>query len=74
MNQCTSQAAIAFINQTHHLINTPLTNSGQTLLMVACSINSINLIRAAIGFKPNLNIKDNIGRTVLHYCAAIGSI
>jgi hypothetical protein len=58
MNQCNPQTAIAFLNQVRPVINTPLTHSGQTLLMLAASISSINLVKALISFKPDVKIKD----------------
>jgi len=74
MNQCTPQTAMAFVAQVHSIINMPLTPSGQTLLMLAASISSVNLVKAVISSKPNLQIKDSIGRTALHYAASVGSI
>ncbi len=74
MNQCNPQTAIAFLNQVRPVINTPLTHSGQTLLMLAASISSIHLVKALISFKPDVMIKDEIGRTALHYAAAVGNI
>ena len=73
MNQCSPQAAISFLHKVRHLLNTPLTHSGQTLLMLAASTSSINLIKAALQYQPNTQLKDHIGRTALHYAAAVGS-
>ena len=74
MTGCNPQTALTFLQQTHPLINTPLTPTQQTILMLAASISSINLVKAALHFKPQLDLKDSIGRTVLHYAAAVGSI
>jgi ankyrin repeat protein len=74
MNQCTPQIALAFVAQVHSVINVPLTPSGQTLLMLAASISSVNLAKAVISYKPNFQIRDSIGRTALHYAASVGSI
>ncbi len=74
MNQCSPQVAVAFLNQVRPVINTPLTHSGQTLLMLASSISSIHLVKALISFKSDISAKDEIGRSALHYAAAVGSI
>ena len=74
MNQCTLQAAITFVNQVCPLINAQLTSSGQTLLMLAASMSSINLAKAILGCKPNVKMRDSIGRSPLHYSAAVGCI
>jgi len=74
MNNCTPQTALAFVAQVQPVLNLPLTPSGQTLLMLAASISSVNLVKAVISYKPNLQLKDSIGRTALHYAASVGSI
>ena len=74
MTQCTPPAALAFLQQIHPVINTPLTHSGQTLLMLAASISSLHLVQAALRFKPQVQLKDSIGRSTLHFTAAVGSI
>jgi ankyrin repeat protein len=74
MTQCTPQNALAFLQQVHPVINTPLTHSRQTLLMLAASISSTNLVQATLRFKPELHLKDSIGRSALHFAAAVGSI
>jgi ankyrin repeat protein len=74
MNQCTPQNAIAFVNQVRPILNAPLTPSGQTLLMLAASISSINLVKAILSCKPNVKMRDSIGRSPLHYVAAVGCI
>ena len=74
MAECTPQSALSFMNQAHPVLNHPLTHSGQTILMLAASISSVNLIKAALQYKPQLHIKDTIGRNPLHYAAAVGSI
>ena len=74
MTECTPQAAFSFLQQVHPVANAPLTHSRQTLLMLAASISSTNLVRATLHFKPDVNLKDSIGRTALHYSAAVGSI
>jgi len=74
MNQCTPQVALAFLAQVHPVINSPLSPSKQTLLMLAASISSINLVKATLSYKPNVALKDSIGRTALHYSAAVGCI
>ena len=42
--------------------------------MLAASTSSLNLIKATLHFKPQLHLKDSIGRTALHYSAAVGNI
>ena len=42
--------------------------------MIASSISSLNLVKATLQYKPQLQIKDSIGRTALHFAAAVGSI
>lgn len=42
--------------------------------MLATSISSVNLVKATLHFKPELHLKDNIGRTALHFAAAVGNI
>lgn len=74
MNQCTPQTAKAFLSQVKPIINYPLTPAGQTLLMLAASISSANLVMAILSNKPDIKAKDSIGRTALHYAAAVGSI
>lgn len=74
MNECTPQAAISFVSQTLPVLNSALTHSGQTLLMLAASVSSINLVRAALAHQPEVHLKDKIGRTALHYAAAVGNI
>jgi ankyrin repeat protein len=73
MSQCTPEAAKTFVSQIKSLINTPLTHSGQTLLMLSSSIASLNLVIAILNHKPNIKIKDNIGRSALHYAASVGN-
>lgn len=74
MADCTPQAAFTFMNQVRPALNIPLTHSSQTLLMLAASISSTNLVKAALVCQPSLHLKDNIGRTALHYAASVGSI
>ncbi len=74
MNQCTPQAALAFVNQVRPVLNVPLTSSGQTLLMLAASMSSINLVKAVLSCRPNVKMRDSIGRSPLHYTAAVGCI
>jgi ankyrin repeat protein len=74
MNQCSQVEAVNFLSHVYRLVDVPLTSSAQTLLMVACSIGSLNIVKAILSYKPNVNIKDSIGRLALHYAAAIGSI
>ena len=74
MNQCSPQSAMAFVNQVRPVINVPLTSTGQTLLMLASSLSAVNLVKAILNCKPNVNIKDSVGRSALHYAAAVGSI
>lgn len=42
--------------------------------MLAASISSINLVKALVSFKSDTTVKDEIGRSALHYAAAVGSI
>jgi ankyrin repeat protein len=74
MANCTSQNAHEFIAQVHPFMNTPLTHTQQTILMLAASISSLNLVKAILQYQPNPHQKDSIGRTALHYAASIGSI
>lgn len=74
MNQCTPQSAAAFVQQIRSAVNLPLTPSGQTLLMLAASISSVHLVRAVLACRPNVKMVDSIGRTPLHYAAAVGCI
>ena len=74
MNQCTPQQAMVFIAQIHPLLNHPLTPSKQTLLMLAASTSNNNLLKAALAHSPSTNSQDSIGRTALHYAAAVGSV
>jgi len=74
MTQCTPQAALSFVSQVKPILNHPLTHSSQTLLMLAASISSLNLVKAALHYQPQLQLKDSIGRTALHYAAAVGSM
>lgn len=74
MNECTPQAAVSFISQVRTALDTPLTHSGQTIIMLAASVSSINLVRATLAHQPEVHLKDKIGRTALHYAAAVGNI
>lgn len=74
MNQCSPQNAMAFLNHVRPALNIPLTPSGQTLLMLAASISSVNLVKAILASKPDPSLRDSIGRTPLHYAASVGSI
>jgi len=74
MSQCSPEAAKNFVSQVKHVVDTPLTHSGQTLLMLSSSIGSLNLVVAILQHKPNIKSKDNIGRNALHYAAAVGNI
>ena len=73
MSQCTPEAAKVFLLQVKTLINTPLTHSAQTLLMLSSSIASVNLVIAILNHQPNIKTKDNIGRSALHYAASVGN-
>jgi len=74
MPKCTPQEALSFVNRIKPALNTPLTHSSQTLLMLSASISSINLVKATLHFQTQVNLKDSIGRTALHYAAAVGSL
>jgi ankyrin repeat protein len=74
MNQCNPQTAMAFLNQVRPVLNVPLTPAGQTLLMLATSLSSINLVKAILSYKPDVKLKDSIGRSPLHYAASVGNI
>ena len=74
MPKCTPQEALSFVNRIKPALNTALTHSAQTILMLAASISSINLAKATLHFHPQVNLKDSIGRTALHYAAAVGSL
>jgi len=74
MNQCSPHEAIAFLAQVHPLLDHPLTPSRQTLLMLAASNSSINLLKATLARKPSINMTDSIGRTAMHYAAAAGNL
>ena len=74
MNQCSPQTAAAFVSQVRPVLNSTLTPSGQTLLMLSASISSVNLAKAILSCKPNVKMRDRNGRTALHYAAAVGSI
>ena len=41
--------------------------------MLSASISSVNLLKATLQYKPELHLKDSIGRTALHYAAAVGN-
>ncbi len=74
MNQCNQQQANEFISKCKKYINCILTQTGQTLLMIACSIGSVPIVVACLQNGSDVTIKDTAGRTALHYCAAIGNI
>lgn len=74
MADCSPQTALAFLNQIRPLINTPLTHSRQTILMLAASLSSLPLVQATLASHPQLHLTDAAGRTALHYAAAVGSI
>ncbi len=74
MTQCSPAAAHAFLAQVHPCLDLPLTPAGQTLPMLAASISSLPLLHAALPYRPNLSARDSLGRTALHYSAAVGCI
>lgn len=74
MNQCTPQQAMGFVTQIRPVLNHSLTPSKQTLLMLAASTSNLNLLKAALSHSPPANTPDSIGRTALHYAAAVGSL
>ena len=51
-----------------------LTPENQNLLMVASSIGAYYVAKQCILIGVGLNQVDNVGRTALHYAAAIGDI
>ena len=74
MSKCTPEQAEQFVRESLDFISAPLTESGQTLLMVASSINCLFIVQACLYYGANPNSQDSIGRTALHYAAAVGSI
>lgn len=74
MTDCNQPKALHFLQQVHPFIDHPLTPSKQTLLMLAASISSLPLVTAILQHKPQIHAQDAIGRTALHFAAAVGSI
>ena len=56
------------------LIDTPIQPPEATTLMVACSIGSTEITKTILGLGPDVNAKDKIGRTALHFACRRGSL
>jgi ankyrin repeat protein len=74
MNQCNQHEADSFLSKCSQYVNHPLTESGQTLLMVACSIGSLPIVNSCLKHGVNVLMRDTVGRNALHYAAAVGNI
>ena len=74
MAKCTKQEAQIFVAESANYVNTTLTDSGQTMLMIASSISCFNIVEQCLLRGANVSVKDSIGRTALHYAASVGSI
>ena len=56
-------------------LETPLTMSGSTTLMVCCAeTTNKDVLRAILKSRPNLLAQDTFGRTALHYACKNGSV
>jgi len=74
MNQCNQQESDNFLSKCSNYVNQPLTESRQTLLMVACSIGSLQIVNSCLKHGVNVFLRDTVGRSALHYAAAVGNI
>ena len=74
MTQCNINQANEFVSKCQPYINCSLTQTGQTLLMIACSIGSYPIVQSCMKNGADITKHDTAGRTSLHYCAAIGNI
>lgn len=74
MGKCNQQQAYQFVTESIDFINTPLTDSGQTMLMIASSISCFYIVQQCLQRGVNVQARDSVGRTALHYAASVGSI
>ena len=74
MPNCSPQEASQFIKIAIPFLNTNITPTGQTLLMIASSGGSYFIVRECLLHGSNINIKDSAGRNALHYAASVGNI
>lgn len=74
MNQCNQAEADVFLSKCRQYVNHSLTESNQTLLMVACSIGSLPIIKSCLKHGANVLLIDTVGRNALHYAASVGNI
>ena len=44
------------------------------MLMLACSIGTPEMVKLLVDSYANVNVKDRIGRTALHYACRRGSV
>lgn len=74
MPNCSQEEASNFIKTALPLLNTTITPTGQTLLMIASSVGSYFIVRECLLQGSNIGIKDSAGRIALHYAASVGNI
>jgi ankyrin repeat protein len=74
MADCSYPQAVALLQQAQPLLKTPLTHSGQTLLMTASSIGSPHLLRVALQLGAPADQQDPTGRTAMHFAASVGNL
>ena len=74
LSNCTPQEAVDYMSIASPYVHESLTPQNQNLLMVASSIGAYYVAKQCILLGVDLNRTDNVGRTALHYAAAIGDI
>ena len=55
-------------------IDSPVHEHDVNTLMLASSIGSVNMLQTVLTLGPNINAKDRIGRTALHFACRRGSL
>ena len=54
-------------------IDAPVHEHDVNTLMLAASIGSVKMLQTVLALGPNINAKDKIGRTALHFACRRGS-
>ena len=74
MPNCSKEEAVNFVQAALPYLNTTITPTNQTLLMIASSVGSYFIVKHSIINGCHIGAKDTAGRTALHYAASVGNI
>ena len=55
-------------------IDEAITNTGMTCLMLCASMGSAEILQLALELEPDVNKKDKMGRTALHFACRRGEL